>query len=95
MSRYAATQAFYALSPKARYNKLVADIEAIELTHNKAYLLDDVVSYQNSSFYNMVSLNEMDEEHYAEMTQIAGSEAGSRAAELGLDLNNLLGYNVY
>ena len=90
-----ATEAVKKLPPKARYNKLVADIEAIEKANNNAYLVDEAVSFENASFKLSDLPHGMDDEQYIEMWYIVGSEAGGRAAELGLDLNQLLGYIVY
>jgi hypothetical protein len=76
---------------KTKYYTLQAEIDAIAKQHDHAYLTDEGVDAENC-----LPLSWDDgEEFWILMYASLCSSAGSRAEELGLNINKLLGRSIY
>jgi hypothetical protein len=70
------------------YLKLQLELEAIEKEYN-VYLYDQGIDHEN------VGLNESNVDYWTRMIEAACNAAGYRASEVGLNINDLIGRNIY
>lgn len=77
------------ITQKQEYDALVAELRAIEKANGGIYLTDECVDAENA----VVPLNHP--EFWQRCYISACSAAGSRAEELGLDINALMGRVIY
>lgn len=81
---------------KTDYSNLQTDLRAIELKLHVPgrpipYLADELIDRENI----MSAHKETDPDFYMHLYAAAGSAAGVRAEEMGLNINEMLGYVVY
>lgn len=77
------------MNTKDDYYKLLAEIEAIARSNDNAYLTDSCVDAENAA----VPHDHPD--FWARMCSSLCNSAGSRAEELGLNINKLLNRSIY
>lgn len=77
------------MKTKNDYYALQSEIEQIEKAHGNAYLTDVCVDMENAG------LQETDQGFWDAMYDSMCSAAGSRAEDLGLNINKLLGRSIY
>ena len=75
---------------EADYDKLQAELTAIEAAHN-VYLADQSVDAENLP----EGIDASDPEYWSFMYSAACMAAGQRAEALGLNINALLGRTIY
>ncbi|MPQ69434.1 hypothetical protein [Pseudomonas sp. MWU12-2323] len=91
-----------ATTNKEKYFALQADLEAIE-KNTGVYLADQCVDVENvfegKSREDLEAFNgnylRADSPLWSELVRAAGMAAGMRAEEAGLDINALIGRNIY
>jgi hypothetical protein len=77
------------MKTKDDYYKLLAEIDEIARAHNNAYLTDSCVDQENAA------VPHDHPEFWQKMCASLCNSAGSRAEELGLNINKLLNRSIY
>lgn len=85
------------MNAKARYEQLQADLQSVE-KKTGVYLADQCVDHQNCEKAIRDLYQSFDcapDEYWNEVYRQACNAAGMRAEEAGLDINALMGRNIY
>lgn len=85
------------MTNKQKYQAFIAELEALERELNPKFdyrvsLSNECVDHEN---VDLTQVEDGSDEYYSAMLANAKSAAGMRAEDLGINLNKLLGRNIY